>query len=759
MRIRPMHEYFDSEDDTELDKRRKQVVVTTNIVITLFGIVGLAGFWSNGFTFLTLGTVMLLLTSVLFLIKWFMTKQLSVNEIGICFMMWLFAIMVLDIYEASHSVMRLWPCAVVLLDIVLLCSLPQWVYVSILTTLSLFLCVDCAERHYRFGLYDITGSDKLLFFSCIDIVKEDASRSPCPEPLFDAIIITCIYLAILLIDFYCTKGFARGLEHEKQKLQKSILLVEKVVADLLDFDLEEAHSSIIAAEGTPLTEVLEKLLLNLNQYKPYLPVSLFDTPGKCLSEVSSSPSVGPPSGDSVCILFTDIKCSTEIWEASPDAMKIALKIHNKIIRKCIEIHRGFEVKTIGDSFMIAFETLRDGVEFALDVQDRVAETIWPSDLIPPSIFESENWSSISLQIGLHYGQVEMDFNPASGKPEYFGLTVNKAACLEAACNPGAVAIDSFFLDQINSNEWHVERRYEAHTSTDPNPVDMAFLYTVDPATRKSHTSSSVESVSIMDDIVPLTLHPSRQKIDSGSLIARSSATVCKVHILLDNLFLVDKDDASSIINTTLSKAINCIERSEGSIVSVIATTMTIGWNTVKQCVSHYEGALRFTSLMDSVFNISEQVAIGISSGSIQCGNVGSQDQRFVTVFGPCVSMCGLLCQASQDIGAFALCCNVPTSFPLLRPVGTWNNVMGDSGRITIYEIRLEKLKQSLSGKVQAESPGCQQQSEWGWCGYYREAFHSNDWETIDSNRDPNDTVLQRVSEMMRNDTSLRVVFD
>eukprot|EP00727_Mastigamoeba_balamuthi_P010947 m51a1_g6475 putative adenylate guanylate cyclase (2810) ;mRNA; f:78846-93655 len=53
----------------------------------------------------------------------------------------------------------------------------------------------------------------------------------------------------------------------------------------------------------------------------------------------------------VALVFTDIQGSTSLWEWDPVVMKASLKLHNKIMRKCISAHRGFEVKTEGDAYI------------------------------------------------------------------------------------------------------------------------------------------------------------------------------------------------------------------------------------------------------------------------------------------------------------------------------------------------------------------------------------------------------------------------
>ena len=55
-----------------------------------------------------------------------------------------------------------------------------------------------------------------------------------------------------------------------------------------------------------------------------------------------------PSG-TVTFLFTDIEGSTGLWEAVPDAMRLALARHDDIVRSCIEARSGYVLPGRGSS--------------------------------------------------------------------------------------------------------------------------------------------------------------------------------------------------------------------------------------------------------------------------------------------------------------------------------------------------------------------------------------------------------------------------
>lgn len=76
------------------------------------------------------------------------------------------------------------------------------------------------------------------------------------------------------------------------------------------------------------------------------------------SVAQERPNLAPnaaPDG-TVTILFSDIENSTTLNERLGDARWIELlREHNAIVRREKTFHKGFEVKTIGDAFMLAPE--------------------------------------------------------------------------------------------------------------------------------------------------------------------------------------------------------------------------------------------------------------------------------------------------------------------------------------------------------------------------------------------------------------------
>ena len=128
-----------------------------------------------------------------------------------------------------------------------------------------------------------------------------------------------------------------------------------------------------------------------------------------------------PTG-TVTLLFTDIEGSTRLWEAEPDAMAVALRLHDQTLRTAIETAGGYVFKTVGDAFCAAFTTAASALAAVLTAQRELTAAPWPTS------------RPVRVRMGLHTGVCE------ERDADYFGPVVNRAARLEAAAHGGQVLI-------------------------------------------------------------------------------------------------------------------------------------------------------------------------------------------------------------------------------------------------------------------------------------------------------------------------------
>lgn len=91
-------------------------------------------------------------------------------------------------------------------------------------------------------------------------------------------------------------------------------------------------------------------------------------------------------------------------------MHKCIEMHHKVMRRLIREFNGFEVKTEGDAFMIAFSDPTDAVTWALTAQLELLQCRWPRALYHlqyGAIEESPQGivrRGLRVRMGLHYGE-------------------------------------------------------------------------------------------------------------------------------------------------------------------------------------------------------------------------------------------------------------------------------------------------------------------------------------------------------------------
>lgn len=99
-----------------------------------------------------------------------------------------------------------------------------------------------------------------------------------------------------------------------------------------------------------------------------------------------------PDG-TVTLLFSDIENSSHLTERLGDQRWLELlNAHNTIVRAQRDEHRGYEVKSQGDGFMLAFPSARQAVLCATDIQRALARRSANGEL------------PVRVRIGIHTGE-------------------------------------------------------------------------------------------------------------------------------------------------------------------------------------------------------------------------------------------------------------------------------------------------------------------------------------------------------------------
>ncbi|TBU25159.1 adenylate cyclase-like protein [Dichomitus squalens] len=165
--------------------------------------------------------------------------------------------------------------------------------------------------------------------------------------------------------------------------------------------------------------------------------------------------VPPPTGH-VALVFTDIRNSTHLWEVNP-GMQSAMVLHNNLLRRLLRFCGGYEVKTEGDAFMCSFPTTLSALWWCMSVQSQLLSCAWPLELL-----ECEDGKEIrdtagrviarglSLRMGIHCGTPVCEPDPVTGRMDYFGPMVNRAARVNAVAAGGQIMCSADVTKEINA---------------------------------------------------------------------------------------------------------------------------------------------------------------------------------------------------------------------------------------------------------------------------------------------------------------------
>ncbi|CCE65849.1 hypothetical protein TPHA_0N00680 [Tetrapisispora phaffii CBS 4417] len=167
------------------------------------------------------------------------------------------------------------------------------------------------------------------------------------------------------------------------------------------------------------------------------------------------PEIAPPTGN-VAIIFTDIKNSTFLWELFPNAMRSVMKTHNDIMRRQLRIYGGYEVKTEGDSFMVAFPTPTSALVWCLSVQLKLLDAEWPEEItsiqdgsLVLDKFDNKIYQGLSVRMGIHWGYPVPELDMVTQRMDYLGPVVNKAARVSGIADGGQIALSNTFCVEFN----------------------------------------------------------------------------------------------------------------------------------------------------------------------------------------------------------------------------------------------------------------------------------------------------------------------
>ncbi|KAJ9473605.1 hypothetical protein DIPPA_22159 [Diplonema papillatum] len=610
---------------------------------------------------------------------------------------------------------------------------------------------------------------------------------------------------VFLADFYLTRMFHYGMRQGEIKARDRANLAQDVARALVKFDLETAER-LVGNTDDPLHDALRGLLNNLRLYRPYVPDALFtsastdgtesERSSNCVLAQTTNPLAFPfrkkkkrypPRLDApadhqshATIVFTDVQSSTDLWEKHTGAMREAMDLHNDIMRKTVHTHRGYEVKTIGDAFMVSFDTPVGGLEFSASVQEAFVEAKWPDDILthplckPVGPSNCRQWRGLRIRIGIHTGHVRLEVNPTTGRFDYMGPTVNKASRVESAAVGGAIA----FTEEVFDAVAHTLGEPGAPIVTSMGPyelkgVGLVSLYACFPRSlearvqdaQRAMADKAASAPAVSPQHLPVVKQhsspaPRVDMLDRSGAFAGgggggytiknvlNASTGTVVHMSVDHSCLLDVPSAVSAAAELVSFTLDGVERTEGLVNGICGSYVLLGWNAGRSCGQHVVQGAKFVShvyqcVRDTVW--AQSVSTGMATGKVLHGTLGNAKHRFVTCLGAPIELSHALSLGAHHLSTFCLLAGSPsaatdtTTQIHTRPVHAWQLPRGVT---LVYELNLKTYSQVqgvwalFDGSIGEE-----------WSEKYKEAFGRRDMEFVEKlSRD--DKVLQRVLLLM-----------
>ncbi|GLD98893.1 hypothetical protein PINS_up021811 [Pythium insidiosum] len=134
-------------------------------------------------------------------------------------------------------------------------------------------------------------------------------------------------------------------------------------------------------------------------------------------------------------VYSDIQSSSALWGLGDGhMMDAATELHDNILRSALPKHRGYEITTVGDAFQLAFHSIKDAVEYCMDVQLQLLMAKWPKELheAVPATHRVRSgrrliFSGLRVRMGIHdaaevEGTLVRGTHAVTGKTTYTGVS-------------------------------------------------------------------------------------------------------------------------------------------------------------------------------------------------------------------------------------------------------------------------------------------------------------------------------------------------
>ena len=134
------------------------------------------------------------------------------------------------------------------------------------------------------------------------------------------------------------------------------------------------------------------------------------------------------------IMFTDMVGYSALAQADEGTALAVLERHNRVLRPVFAKFRGREVKTVGDAFLVEFESALNAAQCAIEIQRLLHDY---------NASSAESWK-IRIRIGIHVGDV------VESDGDVLGDAVNIASRIEPLADPEGICLTQQVYDQVQN---------------------------------------------------------------------------------------------------------------------------------------------------------------------------------------------------------------------------------------------------------------------------------------------------------------------
>lgn len=340
--------------------------------------------------------------------------------------------------------------------------------------------------------------------------------------------------------------------------------------------------------------------------------------------------VDAPTGD-VTLVFTDIKNSTILWETYPIAMQSAIKMHNEVMRRHLRIIGGYEVKTEGDAFMVAFPTVTSALLWCFTIQSQLLEVQWPQEILNSVHGEEMQdadgnviFRGLSVRMGIHWGRPVCEIDPVTKRMDYFGPMVNRAARIESVADGGQICVSSDFIQEVQRMlESHIESDRVGSTGSEDTLNDDVLTQTIRRELRSlssqgfevkdlgQRTLKGLENPEYIYLMYPHSLASrlvvQQQKAEAESRVAQDLASEAKK--TRNSQLTIDTDSVWDLWNVSLRLEMLC-----SSLESTGANTLRPPETALLEKIKHGGGEITDRFLINFVEHQISRIEVSASWG-------------------------------------------------------------------------------------------------------------------------------------------------